>query len=210
MMPKMKCRPQLQSWRLSFRDHLVANMNRVLQMRQQHAFLDHDVANMISPDREPVLEAELRQIIGALQIELSAGTLFRAKRDDVIVTEAEKFGYVIPHHDPSERSRQSGDEQSMITTRNGAGNGTGGIPAESVGDQPFAGQQNFAGHVHAVPRHCPHDRPIFFQLLVHRCSLSIENWIIRTSVAAAASLVFLALAKIKLAADKRSRIGRYR
>ena len=109
-------------------------------MRQQHAFLDHDVANMISPDGEPVLEAELSQIIGTFQIELSAGTFFRAKRDDVIVTEAEKFRYVIPHHDPSERSRQSGDEQSMITTRDGAGNRTGGIPAKTVCDKPFAGQ----------------------------------------------------------------------
>src|SRR3977135_1163497 len=103
MMPKMKRWPQLQSRRLSFRDHLIADMDRVLQMRQQHAFLDHDVANMIGPDREPFLEAELSQICGAFQIELSAGTLFRAKRNDVIVTEAEKFRYVIPHHDPSQR-----------------------------------------------------------------------------------------------------------
>src|SRR5205823_1900968 len=186
MMPKMKCRPQLESRRFSFRDHLVADMNRVLQMRQQHAFLDHDVANMISPDWESVLEAKLSQIIGTFQIELAAGPFFRAKRDDVIVTEAEKFRHVIPHHDPSERPRQSGDEQSMITTRDGARNGTGGIPAESVGHQPFASQQNFAGHLRAVPRHCPHDRPIFFQLLVHRCLVSMEKWISRTSFAPAA------------------------
>src|SRR5256885_12552103 len=153
MMPKMKRWTQLESRRLSFRDHLVADMDRILQMRQQHAFLDHDVADMISPNWEPVFEAELSQEIGTFQIELSAGAFFRAERNDVILAEAEKFRYVIPHHDPSERSRQRRDEQSMIATRHCAGDGTGRISTKPVGNEPFASKQELAGHLRSVPRH---------------------------------------------------------
>src|ERR1700693_3068932 len=60
MMPKMKSRTQFKSRRLSFGDDLVADMDRVLQVGQQHAFLNHDFANVISPDRESILHPELR------------------------------------------------------------------------------------------------------------------------------------------------------
>src|SRR6266576_1961928 len=106
-------------------------MNCVLQMRQQHPLLDHDLANMISPD-------------------------------------AKKFRYVTPHYDASERSWQGRNEQPMITTRNGAGNRAGGITAESVGHEPFAGKQEFARHLRAVPRHRTNDGPDCFKLLVHQ------------------------------------------
>ena len=59
MMSKMKSGTQLESRRRSSRDHLVADMDRVLQMRQQHPFLDYDFANVISPDGEPIFESEL-------------------------------------------------------------------------------------------------------------------------------------------------------
>src|SRR5205085_11432201 len=87
--------------------------------------------------------------------------------NDIIVIESKKFGYVIPHHDASERSRQRRDEQSMITTRDRAGNSTGGITAKPIGDEPFARKQKLARHLLSVPRHRTNDGPDCFKLPVH-------------------------------------------
>src|SRR5260370_41894802 len=101
-------------------------------------------------------------------MKLSGGVLFSSERNNIIVTEAKKFRYVTPHHDASERSRQSRNEQSMITTRNGAGNRAGGITPESVGHEPFTSKQEFARHLRAVPRHRTNDGADCFKLLVHQ------------------------------------------
>jgi hypothetical protein len=45
----------------------------------------------------------------------------------------------------------------MVTPRDYTRDGAGGVTAESVGDDPLALEQNFAGSLGRVPLHCPHD-----------------------------------------------------
>src|SRR5437660_1839056 len=59
----------------------------------------------------------------------------------------------------------------MITTRDRAGDGAGGITAESVGHEPFAIEQELARHVCTIPRHRPNHGPACFKLLVHQFSM---------------------------------------
>src|SRR6266700_4283723 len=60
----------------------------------------------------------------------------------------------------------------MIATRDRAGNGAGGITAESVGHKPLASKQKLARHLRSVPRHRTDDGPDCFKLLVPHLSMS--------------------------------------
>ena len=77
-MPKVKGGPQLEPRRFSAADNLVTDVDRVLQMRQEHPLLDDQIAHVITPDRQPIFEPELAQVFGAVQIELPARAFFRA------------------------------------------------------------------------------------------------------------------------------------
>ena len=119
-------------------------MDRILQMRKQDALLQDEIAHVISPDWQTVFEPEFPQIIGALQIELTAGAFFAAKRNDIVIAEAKKFRDVTPHHHATERRGQRRDEQSVITPRDRARNCAGGVTAEAVGHEPFAIEQRIS------------------------------------------------------------------
>jgi len=112
-------------------------MDRVLQMRKQDALLDHHFANAICPYRKPILESKFSQVVGAFQIQLAAGAFFCAERNHVIVTEAEKFRNMAPHHYASEGRGQRRDEQTMITPCHRAGNSSGCITPKAVGNEPL-------------------------------------------------------------------------
>src|SRR6266446_2816686 len=146
-------------------------------MREQNALLDHDFANTIGPHRKPILESELAQVVGAFQIKLTTGAFLRAERNQIMVTEAEKFRYVTPHHNAPERRRQCRDEQSMIATRDRTRDRAGGITAESVCHEPFAIEQELARHVCTIPRHRPNHGPACFKLLVHQFSMQTAKWV---------------------------------
>jgi len=46
---------------------------------------------------------------------LTTGAFFRAERNNVVITETQKFGDVTPHHHAAVWRRKCGDEQTMIT-----------------------------------------------------------------------------------------------
>src|SRR5438128_7096800 len=83
---------------------------------------------------------------------------------------------MVPHHNAPE-VRQGRDQQSMIAAGDRAGNGSGGITAESIGYEPFAGKQKLARHLRAVPRHRTDDRPDCFKLLVHHSSMPTARFV---------------------------------
>ena len=78
VMPEMERGPQLEPGRFPIPSDPVADVDRILQVRHQDAFLDHQIAHLINPDGQPVLEPEFLEVIRAFQIELAAGALFRA------------------------------------------------------------------------------------------------------------------------------------
>ena len=77
-MPKVEGGSQLEPRRFSAADNLVTHVDGVLQMRQEHALLDDQIAHVITPDRQPIFEPEFAQVFRAMQIELAARALFRA------------------------------------------------------------------------------------------------------------------------------------
>src|SRR5437588_12994010 len=96
-------------------ENAIDDVNGVLQMQHQNAFLENEVAHMISPDRQSIFEAELVQKISRAQLELTAGAFFGAERDDIVIREAQEFRNVTPHYHATVRRWQGGDEQPMIT-----------------------------------------------------------------------------------------------
>ena len=71
-MPKVKGGPQFEPRCFSAADDLVTDVHSVLQMRQEHALLDDQIAHVITPDRQPIFEPEFAQVFRAMQIELAA------------------------------------------------------------------------------------------------------------------------------------------
>ena len=78
VMAKLKGGSQFQPGQLRAGGDLIADVNRVLQMRQENALLDHQIAHLVDPNRQAVFETKLAQVIGALQVKLAASALFRA------------------------------------------------------------------------------------------------------------------------------------
>ncbi len=77
-MPKMKSRAKLEPRTRVAGHDLVADVNGILQVRHCYAFLQHDVADVIDPDWQAVLEPEFAQVLRAFEFELAAGALLRA------------------------------------------------------------------------------------------------------------------------------------
>src|SRR5437868_20163 len=96
-------------------ENTIDDVNGVLQMQHQNAFLENEVAHAIGPNRQSIFESELVQKISRAQLELPAGAFFGAERDDIVIRETQEFRNVTPHHHATVRRWQSGDEQTMIT-----------------------------------------------------------------------------------------------
>ena len=77
-MAEVKGGSQLEPRRFSAADNLVTDVDRVLQMRQEHPLLDDQIAHVITPDRQPIFEPEFAQVFRAMQIELAARAFLRA------------------------------------------------------------------------------------------------------------------------------------
>src|SRR4030081_816895 len=120
MMAKLKSRPQLQTRTLSAFQNAINDVDGVLQMGQENAFLQNDITHAIRPDRQAIFQTKLLQPIRAFQIKLTAGTFLAAQRTDIVIAEAEKLRNVVPHDHATERRGQRGDEQAMITPRDSA------------------------------------------------------------------------------------------
>src|SRR6266403_3164660 len=175
VMAKLKSRTQLQTRTLSAFQNAIDDVDGVLQMGQENAFLQNDVAHAIRPDRKAIVQTELVQPIRAFQIKLTAGAFFAAQRNNIVIAEAEKFRNVVPHDHATEWRGQCGDEQAMITTRDCARDRARSVTAESVCDEPLAREQDFARHFRTVPRHRANDRPDDMRLFIHGATPSRSN-----------------------------------
>ena len=84
-------------------ENTVDDVNGVLQMQHQNAFLENKVAHAIGPNRQSIFKSELVQKISRAQLELPAGAFFSAERDDIVIRETQEFRNVTPHHDATVR-----------------------------------------------------------------------------------------------------------
>ena len=84
-------------------ENAIDDVNGVLQMQHQNAFLENKVAHAIGPNRQSIFKSELVQKISRAQLELPAGAFFSAERDDIVIRETQEFRNVTPHHDATVR-----------------------------------------------------------------------------------------------------------
>jgi hypothetical protein len=74
-----------------------------LQVREDDPLFQNKIANVVSPNGKTVFQAKLTQPIRSMEVELTAGALFGAQRDNISIAEAKKFRDVTPHHHAPER-----------------------------------------------------------------------------------------------------------
>src|SRR5437588_3364468 len=142
---------QLESRALLSFENAIDDVNGVLQMQHQNAFFENEIAHVIGPDRQSIFEAEFMQIIGGAEIKLATGAFFRAERNDVVITETQKFGDMTPHHHATVWRRPRGDDQTMITPGDRTWDSSGSEPAESIGHEPLALEEQFSRMARFVP-----------------------------------------------------------
>ena len=127
-------------------------MDRVLPVRQQDALLDDEAAELVAPDRQAGFQAELGQVVGAVQLELAADALLAADLDDVVPSGrricSDRWLSIIVR--PSGAGRAA-IEQAVIAAREHARDRAGGVAAQAVGDEPLAVEQRL-GRGSPAPR----------------------------------------------------------
>src|SRR5213080_3282296 len=97
-MSKTKRRAQFQARPFFSCQNSVVDVHRVLQMRKKDALLEHEIANVIRPNRKSIFEPEFAKKIRALQVKLTAGAFFTAECNHILGTETQEFRDVTPHH----------------------------------------------------------------------------------------------------------------
>ena len=106
------------------------------------------------PHRQARFQAELSQVIRAVDRQGTAGPLFTAEADIPPVGQADLFGKMRQQHHPSDRRGQGGDQKSMVTAGDNACHGSRGVSADAIGNQPFSRQERFqSGHLGFAPGH---------------------------------------------------------
>src|SRR6478609_6014659 len=146
---------QIESRALLTFENAINDVNGVLQMQHQNAFFENEIANVISPDRQPIFETEFMQIIGRAEIKLTTGAFFGAEGNDIVIRKTQEFGNVTPHHHATVRRRQRGNEQAVITPGNRTRDSSGSEPAESIGHKPLALEEQFSRMARFIPRQGP-------------------------------------------------------
>ena len=91
VMAKRESGPQLEAQASLAFNNAIDYLSCILQVKHENTFLEHETADMIGPDRQSILKAELLEVIGCAQAELASGALFCAKRDDIVIGETQKF-----------------------------------------------------------------------------------------------------------------------
>src|SRR5437867_11558920 len=97
-MSKMKRRAQFQARPFFSCQNSVVDVHRVLHMRNKDALPEHEIANVIRPNRKSIFDPEFAKKISALQVELTAGACFTSERNHILGTETQEFRDVTPHH----------------------------------------------------------------------------------------------------------------
>src|SRR5271157_12731 len=112
-------------------------MNRILEMRNQQPLLQGDTRSLDPPDWQAQLEPKLDN--AALRLVLgTAGKGSRQQDNRLAVRTHNLLVKLTEHHGPTERRRQSGDQEAVIPPHRHAANRARGVPAQTVGDNPLA------------------------------------------------------------------------
>jgi hypothetical protein len=105
-------------------------------VRHQYTFLDHQIADLVTPIRDVIHQPKLLQVRAAHRV--ADLTRFRtAELQQLSSGLLHVFGKVIQHDRAPERAGQRGDEKTVIFPRHGSRNGARRIPPESVRDEPL-------------------------------------------------------------------------
>ena len=136
-------RPELQPERPVAGDQPVAQVRGVLEVGHQQPLLDGVPGReLVAPDGQAVVEAELGEVGGAVDLQqVAAGPLLAAEADDRAVGQAEAVGEVAEHQGPAVVAGQGGDQQAVVAAGVGARERPRGVAAEAVGHEPLAVEQ---------------------------------------------------------------------
>ena len=89
------------------------------EKQAREALLDHVPVDGEQPHRQPALQPELLEQVGALHVERAAGPHHPADPYRLPVREAERLGQVVEHHQPTPGDGERGDQQPVIASRAG-------------------------------------------------------------------------------------------
>ena len=122
----------------------IGDVHRVLLVRHHDALLDRESVDAVEPDRQPQLEAELGQMLGAVRRVRAGDFVLVAEPDDAVPGQPHALEQVIEQDHAAERRGQRRDQHAVVAARQHAGDRAGGVAAEAVGDQPLAPRRALA------------------------------------------------------------------
>ncbi len=132
----------------------VDHEHRVLLVGQPYALLQHEFADLVPPHGQARFQAELGQVICAVDRQRTAGSLFTAEADISPVAQADLLGKLRQEHHASQARRQRGNQKPVITAGDNSRHGSRRVSTQTVGNQPFACKQRFQlGHLGFAPGH---------------------------------------------------------
>ena len=94
-------------------------MNRILSVNKKHPLLNHDTIDCVAPHRQLILEPELFKV---MQTSAAVGCaskigLHAPEGMETAIGPSKKLAEVVEHDNPTQRRRQSGNQQSVIAAR---------------------------------------------------------------------------------------------
>src|SRR5207302_7621213 len=116
----------------------IIDMNGVLTVNEQKAFLDEDSIDLVPPDWDLIFETKFSHEMPGLRRFLRLACFFASDLNEAAILETNVLGEMIEHDGAAEWRRQGGDEQAVIPPGHDSGNGARGITAQAVGQEPFA------------------------------------------------------------------------
>src|SRR5579871_250546 len=133
----------------------VSHMNRVLAVGHDQPLLENNLIGFVSPDRQAGLEAKLRDRERVFSG--TAGQFRRASIHGMTVGPTQPLRERIANHHAAARSRQRGNQQSVITPRDGPPDSSRRITAQPVRYEPLFVEMRVCLRVtHRVLGHDPY------------------------------------------------------
>ena len=134
MIAKLKSGSQFEQRACVPFNNTINQMDGVLQVEQQHTLLQHQITDVIGPDRQSIFQSKFAQVFRRSQIELAARPLLAAERNDFVVIEMQEFRDVAPHDHAAVRRWQCRNQQSVIAPGNGTGHCARSVTSKTIRD----------------------------------------------------------------------------
>ena len=134
-------RPHHETDRPRSGEESIADVDRVLAVRDEEPLLQDEPAQLVSPDGKPQLEAELDQVQHVSGLVGSGGLPALGRGGHAPVRQAEPLVQVTQHVHAAERRREGGDQESVVPPCHQRGHRARRVAAESIRDEPLGGRQ---------------------------------------------------------------------